>query len=248
VAANNAQGAGVGRRGDLSDGHLWAGGLGVLVDAAGDDSYQAGNFAQGMGYFFGTGLLLDGTGNDTYRSVYFSQGASLHFSAGLLLDLAGDDVHWLDREAGASLGYGWDYALAVLVDGGGDDLYRLAGAGLGCADRRSLALLLEAGGCDTYLLEAGARGLGAVDHKPPRGGGGEGFRASDQVAQIGLFLDLEGDDRYTVGAGLAVRPDDAALWVWPDRGGGWHGGNVGVGLDLAEAPPRSPARWLAGRR
>jgi len=248
VATNNAQGAGVGRRGDLGDGHLWAGGLGVLADLAGDDAYTAGNFAQGMGYFFGTGLLLDGAGDDAYSSVYFTQAASLHFGAGLLLDLAGNDQHWLEGKAGASLGYAWDFALAALVDGSGDDLYRLVGAGLGCADRRSLAMVLELGGCDTYHLEEGARGLGAVDDRPPRAGGGEGFQAGADAPQVGLFLDLGGDDLYQVGRGFGAEPRDASLWVWPDCGGGWRGRNVGAGLDLTSEPPESAARWMAAER
>ena len=98
VAANNAQGAAVGRRGDLSDGHLWAGGVGLLVDTIGDDQYRAGNFAQGSGYWLGTGMLLEGGGDDLYESVYFSQGSASHFAVGLLLDAGGHDTHWLDRE------------------------------------------------------------------------------------------------------------------------------------------------------
>ncbi|HVG93757.1 MAG TPA: hypothetical protein VND21_04880, partial [Planctomycetota bacterium] len=50
IVSSNAQGAGMGRRGDVSDGHSWAGGLGALIDVDGDDLYEAGNFSQACGY------------------------------------------------------------------------------------------------------------------------------------------------------------------------------------------------------
>ena len=59
IVGSNAQGVGMGRRGDVSDGHTWAGGLGALIDIDGNDKYSAGNFSQGVGYWFGTGLLYD---------------------------------------------------------------------------------------------------------------------------------------------------------------------------------------------
>lgn len=39
INGNSAQGAGFGRRGDGSDGHSWAGGLGAIIDIHGDDHY-----------------------------------------------------------------------------------------------------------------------------------------------------------------------------------------------------------------
>ena len=47
INANNAQGWGGGRRGDGSDGHSWAGGLGALIDCFGDDEYYSGNWTLG---------------------------------------------------------------------------------------------------------------------------------------------------------------------------------------------------------
>ncbi|MCH7947063.1 MAG: hypothetical protein IIC66_04615, partial [candidate division Zixibacteria bacterium] len=55
INGNQAQGAGFGRRGDGSDGHSWAGGLGAIIDISGDDHYYSGNFTLGVGYWFGTG-------------------------------------------------------------------------------------------------------------------------------------------------------------------------------------------------
>ncbi len=67
-----AQGAGAGRRGDLNDGHSWAGGVGTLLDLGGDDSYRSGNWSAGSGYWYGMGFLYDGAGNDRYTASVFS--------------------------------------------------------------------------------------------------------------------------------------------------------------------------------
>ena len=95
IVGSNAQGAGMGRRGDVSDGHAWAGGLGALLDVDGNDTYSAGNFSQGVGYWFGTGILYDGGGDDTYDSVYFSHASGAHFAVGIVDDEGGNDVHRL---------------------------------------------------------------------------------------------------------------------------------------------------------
>ena len=58
------QGAGRGVRADLSGGRSLAGGIGILLDLAGDDHYVAQVFAQGAGYYEGLGLLVDDAGSD----------------------------------------------------------------------------------------------------------------------------------------------------------------------------------------
>lgn len=264
VAANFSQGAGAGRRGGLSDGRAWAGGLGVLADLAGDDAYTAGNFAQGLGFWFGTGLLLDSGGDDVYRSVYFSQGAGAHFSLALLLDREGNDRHLLHHEAAASLGYGWDFAASVLVDGGGDDLYRASNTALGVAELSSVALFLELGGDDEYRVPApdgrGRRTFGAVDGNPRGRRPGEPLRAAAGAHLVGLFVDLGGEDRYELdekaAAGNDVQtvgrpggPGDRSTWIWTGAASGETSGTRrGVGLDLelpsAPSPLRDPPSWL----
>lgn len=266
VAANFSQGAGAGRRGDLSDGRSWAGGLGVLADLAGDDAYTAGNFAQGLGFWFGTGLLLDSAGDDLYRSVYFSQGSGAHFSLALLLDAQGNDRHLLEQEAAASLGYGWDFAASVLVDGGGDDLYRADNTALGVAELSSVALFLELGGKDEYRVPSsdgqGRRTFGAVDGNPRGRRPGEPLRAAAGANLVGLFVDLGGEDRYRVGPDGEARESDQGTgrpredrprnrhtWTWTGLPTGATTGTLrGVGLDLATpSPPRQPAVWLVDR-
>ena len=200
VAANNSQGVGVGRRGDLGDGQAWAGGLGVIADLTGNDSYTAGNFSQGVGYWFGTGMLLDGAGDDRYESVYFSQASGAHYSLALLYDRAGDDKHLLSQEAGASLGYGWDFAASLFIDVSGDDTYRARGTAVAGAELSSVALFLELGGDDRYQIGVPSRSLG---WSASTGAGSDStgipITASLTSNQVGFFLDLGGNDEYPPG-------------------------------------------------
>ncbi|MFT7486460.1 MAG: hypothetical protein ACI9F9_002315 [Candidatus Paceibacteria bacterium] len=197
VAANNAQGVGSGRRGDGSDGHSWAGGLGALLDVDGDDKYTAGNFSQGLGYWYGTGLLWDGGGNDEYESVYFTQGSGAHFAIGALIDEGGDDSHVLGFTAGAAFGFGWDVVNAFLIDrGAGNDRYEAKIISAGLAQVRSNAFFIDEGGDDVYLLSEGTPGFGDVDTRETYTVPGRTADFPFRLTQVGVFLDLAGNDQY----------------------------------------------------
>ena len=77
-----AQGCGVGRRGDITDGHSWAGGMGTIIDLEGNDVYESANWSLGCGYWYGMGFAYDGGGDDTYKSASWSQAAGAHFCIG----------------------------------------------------------------------------------------------------------------------------------------------------------------------
>ncbi len=241
INVNSAQGAGMGRRGDGSDGHSWAGGLGALIDIKGDDSYYSGNWTLGCGYWFGTGIVYDGEGDDRYRSVYFTQASGAHFCIGALIDETGNDLHELRETAGAGLAFGWDYTIALLVNRGGDDRYIAKIISLACAQIRSDAFFFDIGGDDYYQLGRGTDGLGSATYrdsydKPNR------FSPYDYYANsIALFLDIGGLDRYveidqegkssipTIGAA------DNSIWLSPAKDSGRYGaGNFGIGMDAAE--------------
>jgi hypothetical protein len=238
VAVSNAQGAGSGRRGDGSDGHSWAGGLGALIDVDGNDVYRAGNFSQGIGYWYGTGLLWDGGGRDHYVSVYFTQGSGAHFAVGALIDEGGDDVHVLRKNAGAAFGFGWDVVNAFLIDrGDGNDRYLGKIISTGVAEVRSNAFFLDEGGDDIYLLSAGAKGYGDVDERESYEAPGPTHSYPFHLDQVAVFLDLGGRDRYLrrTKAGTIVPDPEAA------DGRTWHrrrrdprklsGPNVSIGRD-----------------
>ncbi len=239
VAVSNAMGVGSGRRGDGSDGHNWAGGLGVLADVDGNDSYVAGNFSLGLGYWYGTGLLWDGGGDDEYRSVYFTQGSGAHFAVGALIDESGDDLHVLGANAGAAYGFGWDVVFALLLDRGtGNDRYLAKCISTGLAEVRSNSVFVDEGGDDLYVLDAGARGFGDVDEQATYTAPARTFSFPFRIAQVGLFIDLGGVDRYE------RRAADGTLAPDADAGDNreWHrrvrdfaapaAPNVSLGLDL----------------
>jgi hypothetical protein len=245
IAANNAQGAGFGRRGDGSDGHNWAGGLGALLDAGGNDTYQAGNFSQGIGYWYGTGLLWDGGGDDIYESVYFTQGSGAHFAIGALIDEAGNDRHTLLENAGAAYGFGWDVVNALLIDrGAGSDRYEAKIISTGLAEVRSNAFFLDEGGDDTYVLDAGTQGFGDVDERPEYKDTPKTSAASFALTQVGVFLDLGGKDTYLRGTAPDPEAGDGRRWHVRARDpAAANGFNVSFGADLEGGPLRFLAPW-----
>ncbi len=236
VNGNSAQGAGFGRRGDGSDGHSWAGGLGAIIDIHGNDEYLSGNWTLGVGYWFATGIAVDRTGNDCYESCYFTQGSGAHYCNGILLDEGGNDRHELFETAGAALGFGWDYANSLLVNKGGNDRYRAKMISMGLAQIRSCAFLIDIGGDDEYRLGEGTPGLGEAT-----------FRADyDRPSQLtpyyfyaksfGGFIDIGGDDKYLSFTDSTETPHPTVhkntLWLQPARSDSTFGANnFGVGID-----------------
>ena len=197
VAVSNAQGVGSGRRGDGSDGHNWAGGLGALLDVDGNDRYEAGNFRRPR-------VLVrhrDRVGRRRGRRV---SKRLLHAGLGRALrrrrpDRRGRrrDLHVLGANAGAAFGFGWDVVNAFLVDrGAGNDRYVAKCISTGCAEVRSNAFFLDEGGDDVYVLDEGNKGFGDVDDQETYLKPGRTNSFSFRIAQVGMFLDLGGDDRY----------------------------------------------------
>lgn len=236
INANNSQGAGMGRRGDGSDGHSWAGGVGAIVDISGDDVYTSGNFTLGCGYWFGTGICYDGAGDDEYRSVYFTQASGAHFCNGILLDEAGDDTHLLTETAGAAFGFGWDFTNALFIDRGGNDRYEAKIISYGLAQIRSMAFFFEMGGDDSYTYGTGQQGFGGATFR-------EDYAVPNPLApyfyyakSAGLFIDASGNDTYNMKDGDAVTAPDRyrndAVWFSPAKADSVYGhNNFGIGLD-----------------
>jgi hypothetical protein len=160
ATTSNAQGAGVGRRADLSDGRSWAGGIGALVDLAGNDSYTGGTFCQGAGFWYGTGILVDAAGNDTYDAVWYAQGSAAHVALGVLLDAAGNDRHVLSGTGGAGLGFGWDAGLGMCLDLAGDDEYRANRLAVGAGAEKGIGVFADVAGTDRYVLATPAECAG----------------------------------------------------------------------------------------
>ncbi len=245
VAVSNAQGCGFGRRGDGADGHSWAGGLGALLDGEGDDTYSAGNWSMGTGYWFGIGVLHDRSGNDKYRGVAWSQGSGAHFCIGVCLDEDGNDEHLAEENSTLSLGLGHDFTVALLVDIGGNDHYRVDGSGLGHSLNRSVAMLIDVGGDDEYKgVEVPYPGY-AVNNDRFRGRGGVSTYFAD-TSSLGLFLDVGGRDKYWTSL-----VDNDRVWLDPEDSTNWPDRNFSIGVDRAsgivEFTPR-PVKLPAGRQ
>ena len=98
------------------------GGVGVLVDMAGDDQYVARHWSQGAA-IGGFGLLEDRGGNDVYRCLDLCQGVGLA-GAGVLSDRAGNDHYTGELYA---QGVGMAGAVGALVDHAGNDRYACTG-------------------------------------------------------------------------------------------------------------------------
>ena len=194
------------------------GGLGLLVDEAGNDAYDADLFAQGCSYWFSRGYLVDRQGNDRYHTYQYGQGSGIHLSVGALFDLAGQDAY-----SGGNLiqGSSHDFAVGWLVDRTGDDVYAANSTAQGGSLTNSATFFVDAAGDDAYLYRLPfSRGAGRFDRN---------------MGSVGVFVDVAGTDQYDGRSGNdgVVRPwaygvvvDGSALLPPPDP--------------LVEPPPMRP--------
>ncbi|MCX5660659.1 MAG: PDZ domain-containing protein [Planctomycetota bacterium] len=124
-------------------------GLGIGDDLAGDDRYEAGEFAQGGAYYWGLGILHDHAGNDFYYGNRYSQGFGVHQALGALLDDQGDDTYF--GMTAASQGFGWDIGMGLLVDRDGNDSYQADDLSQGSAAMQAIGWLIDLGGTDRFV-------------------------------------------------------------------------------------------------
>ncbi len=161
-----------------------AGGIGILCDASGKDTYTADVFGQGAAYWIAGGILVDGSGNDVYTTTQYAQGGGIHLAAGILLDRAGRD-HYYSRY-GVGMGGGHDLAVGILIDQDGTDFYQGSGITQGGAHANGIGLFFDCGtGSDGYS------GIGDFL---------QGKSSQDRgTAGIAVFVDMGGDDTYSTG-------------------------------------------------
>lgn len=215
------QGAAVGDRQDYVDGLSLSGGVAVLLDSAGDDTYSCGVFGQGTGYWNGTGVLIDESGNDTYTGHWYVQGSSAHFAVGLMFDRTGNDTYQARRNM--AQGAGHDVGVGVLVDAAGNDTYTTSTLGLGASNAAGVGVFVDRAGDDTYRAPAG-QCLGWVNDN----GSWRGlFRA------YGLFFDLAGNDTYVGRDDAPPRrgPANGVTWTLPAAEAGLTRTTFGYGFD-----------------
>ena len=215
-----AQGAGVGV---ALDGVHASGGVGVLLDVGGLDTYVAGLGAQGFAHQHGAGLLRDMRGDDTYRAVAFAQGAAVGFGSGSLLDFGGDDVAAgiaadgaldttpeLTPGVASGLGFGRDFAGGVFADFAGDDTYVAAGFSLGYGVLNGAGLFFELSGADTYSASSNdtfGRAVLTIDGSEPS------TNPRRSIGTWGFFTDAGGVDSYARPDRLSPPIDDGLQWL-----------------------------------
>ncbi|MEQ1822339.1 MAG: hypothetical protein ABL949_07510 [Fimbriimonadaceae bacterium] len=198
-----SQGAATGRRADYTDGHSLAGGVGILYDIAGNDSYTCGVFGQGVGYWQGVGLLWDDGGVDHYIGQWYVQGAAAHFAVGYLEDGSGNDQY--EAPMNMAQGAGHDYSIGLLFDRAGDDSYKAPNLSLGAGNANGIGIFADLIGSDTYassgltLGKASEAQLGTL-----RG----------RAQCLGLFMDLAGDDTYPNGLGWVGDARKSVNWTY----------------------------------
>jgi hypothetical protein len=180
-----------------------SGGIGVILDGAGDDVYEFDYLSHGGGYWCGLGFARDFGGNDQRlitRAAYngnaraytsfqrFGCGWGCHYALGFCLDDAGNDVY-----EGTIMGTGmaWDCSMGMLADFAGNDQYKATG-GLtqGTGAQMGLGILFDYKGNDTYEgYGQGYANSGISYHHLPECGGNFSF-----------LVDYGGKDEYGCGA------------------------------------------------
>jgi hypothetical protein len=150
------------------------GGIGILIDANGDDTYIADYFAQGAAYYYGLGILNDMSGDDRYMAGRYAQGAGIHSAVGVLVDHKGNDSYHASIGVAQALGH--DYGVGFLEDDQGDDIYWGGSLVQGAATNGSLGIFMDLQGHDrlefveqgqAFAVEADSMGImikrGAAD-------------------------------------------------------------------------------------
>lgn len=216
-----SQGFGFGRRGDY-DGAFLSGGVGILRDRGGDDTYTAGLFSQGAGYWQAVGMLLDGAGSDQYDAYWYVQGGAAHYAAGLLLDDGeGDDrMNTNMTPVYVQLGTGHDMSVGVYINEQGDDTYVYGGLAAGSSNCQGVGLFVDNDGSDTYEVSS-AYSTGLGNHS-----GECDSTTRTQAESTGIFLDSGGDaDSWTWPEGDRPAPADDTTFGWEQTGDeNEHGG------------------------
>lgn len=174
-----------------------AGGVGLLWDRGGDDTYAASGIedafkrgggissAQGAAFGFrtsiggGIGILRDDGGNDMYEAEMFAQGMGFYYGVGLLWDRGGNDRYRAVRYA---QGNGVHEAVGILRDESGNDRYELSfGVGQGMGLDLAVGVLFDGAGADRYQSQVLAQGAATANG-------------------LGIVIDAGGSDRWEMGA------------------------------------------------
>ena len=224
-------------------------GFGLAWDGGGNDYYSASEYGQAAALTGGLGVLIDRAGDDVYfaggahqdfprwpeHTESLSQGCAIGLrpqaSGGIafLGDYAGND-HYSCEVFGQGVGY-W-YSLGMLLDRSGHDWYDCHQYGQGAGIHLAAGCLIDVQGIDHYNgwadLQGAGHDLGAgmfLDMS------GRDFETCNDLSQgvgnanaVGIAIDLSGDDAW-----MARNADNCQGYGNPRR----DFGSIGVLLDCA---------------
>ena len=205
------------------------------------------------------GLIVDLGGDDLYAAGAGGNGGQPGLLA-LAVDVSGNDTYEGPAPytlAAGLLGYG------ILVDLGGDDLYR-AGDGACGAGFAGLGLLIDQGGEDRYLCGSMSAGAGAFGLGLLRDAGGRDLYQGSTytlgfgfVGGLGLLADQAGEDVYLCQPRFSDLLRDPTTTLSMAQGFGYGlrprgSGGIGLLVDggghdryLAEVFAQGSAYWCA---
>jgi len=200
-------------------------GVGGVIDLEGNDLYDGKYHCIGVGEAGGVGFVLDRAGDDVYRCtglVPSGYGTAGEWSGwgigcgfgwrglagggtGAVIDVGGNDIY----SAGEfGLGCGYFLGIGMVRDMGGDDIYHSSRYGLAAAAHCAVGLFMDDAGNDTYEGKTAASMGGVWDIVTGYfcdGGGndiyrcdGLGLGACSQNG-FGIFYEAGGDDVYRTG-------------------------------------------------
>ncbi|BBO18289.1 conserved hypothetical protein [Candidatus Brocadia pituitae] len=155
-----------------------SGGVGMLVDQKGTDTYHGDYFSQGSGYYFSLGLLYDRNGNDRYYAGRYAQGTGIHSAIGFLKDTSGDDAY--ECTFGVSQGCGHDTGIGFLVDDYGNDTYRSKTTSQGVGLEKGIGILADFFGNDMYDANDHSQGVSLLSK-------------TEDILGIGILIDNQGN-------------------------------------------------------
>lgn len=220
-------------------------GIGLIIDREGSDVYHAEKLSQGVGGPRGFGAIIDGGGNDLYQangpnygSAYGSPGVYLGMSQGFGFGIRGyaaggvgliDDIRGNDQYIAGEFSQagGYYFGLGMIRDHAGNDLYHGNRYGQAFAAHQAAGILIDDAGDDTYWSMTAASQSGVWDESVTLlldKAGNDSYRCDGlgigaaSMQAISIFIDLEGDDRYSANNGATLGQSGSNTYHYDSAG------------------------------
>jgi hypothetical protein len=133
----------------------FVGGIGLVDDSGGNDTYVGGTFGMGVGFTAGIGMMVESAGDDVYLCVkgdaeqHCGMAGGVHHGTGMVLDRAGDDFY----ASSTATGGGWDLGIGYFIDVAGSDTYTdlfELGHRPAVSQVQTFSVFLDGGDADTF--------------------------------------------------------------------------------------------------